>query len=69
MVQKKSCLNKLDLGLNYIFFPNYTEMGALESVEYLKKIDNDMSEQQDIMEKEILYCLQFRVLLKLVRIV
>ena len=26
-------------------------MGALESVEYLKKIDNDMSEQQDIMEK------------------
>ena len=51
VVQKKSCLNKLDLGLNYIFFPNYTEMGALESVEYLKKIDNDMSEQQDIMEK------------------
>lgn len=51
VVQKKSCLNKLDLGLNYIFFPNHTEMGALESVEYLKKIDNDMSEQQDIMEK------------------
>ncbi|WP_455721601.1 hypothetical protein [Agathobacter sp.] len=51
MNEKNSCLNKLDLGLNCMFFPSYMKMSTLESIEYLKTVDKEMSDQQDIIEK------------------